>query len=73
MGCDPRKLRAGRSRLGARSAHHRGPQWVAVWNSSARKATKLVPPPTEDDPYMEEAYRLWALKAKQPKATGELF
>jgi replication-associated recombination protein RarA len=35
-------------------------------------STKLVPP-TDDDPYIEEAYRLWALKAKQPKATGELF
>ena len=23
--------------------------------------------------FIEEAYRLWALKAKQPKATGELF
>jgi hypothetical protein len=23
---------------------------------------KLVPPPTGDDPYEDEAYRLWALK-----------
>ena len=37
------------------------------------EGTKLVPPPTGDDPYIEEAYRLWALKAKRPKATGELF
>ena len=37
------------------------------------EGTKLVPPPSGDDPYIEEAYRLWALKAKQPKATGELF
>ena len=34
---------------------------------------KLYPPPTDDDLYIEEAYRLWELKAKQPKATGELF
>ena len=37
------------------------------------EGAKLHPPPTGDDPYIEEAYRLWGLKAKQPKATGELF
>jgi hypothetical protein len=37
------------------------------------ESTKLHPPLTGDGPYIEEAYRLWALKAKQPKATGELF
>ena len=37
------------------------------------EGAKLHPPPTGDDPYIEEAYRLWELKAKQPKATGELF
>ena len=38
------------------------------------EGTKLVPPPSSDDPYIEEAYRLWALKVKQPKATtGDLF
>ena len=36
------------------------------------ESTKLVPPPTAPDAYVEEAYRLWALKAKQPKTTGEL-
>ena len=34
------------------------------------EGTKLVPPPTGDDPYIEEAYRLWTLKAKKPKTTG---
>ena len=37
------------------------------------EGAKLHPPPTGDDPYEAEAYRLWALKAKRPKATGELF
>lgn len=37
------------------------------------EGAKLHPPPTEPDAYIEEAYRLWDLKAKQPKATGELF
>jgi replication-associated recombination protein RarA len=26
------------------------------------EGAKLIPPPTADDPYIEEAYRLWALK-----------
>jgi hypothetical protein len=37
------------------------------------EGAKLVPPPTAPDAYESEAYRLWALKAKQPKTTGELF
>ncbi len=27
-----------------------------------QEGAKLVPPPTGDDPYEDEAYRLWALK-----------
>jgi hypothetical protein len=27
-----------------------------------KEGAKLVPPPTADDPYEDEAYRLWALK-----------
>jgi replication-associated recombination protein RarA len=27
-----------------------------------KEGAKLVPPPTADDPYEEEAYRLWAIK-----------
>ena len=38
-----------------------------------KEGARLIPPPTGDDPYIEQAYRLWDLKAKQPKATGELF
>ena len=26
------------------------------------EGAKLVPPPTEPDPYEDEAYRLWAIK-----------
>jgi hypothetical protein len=26
---------------------------------------KLIPPPTGDDPYIEEAYRLWAIKQQR--------
>jgi replication-associated recombination protein RarA len=32
------------------------------------EGAKLVPPPTGDDPYIEEAYRLWKKKAAAPKA-----
>lgn len=39
-----------------------------------KEGAKLYPKPTGHDAYIEEAYRLWGLKAKQPKAqTGELF
>jgi hypothetical protein len=27
-----------------------------------KEGAKLVPPPTAPDPYIEEAYRLWAIK-----------
>jgi hypothetical protein len=43
----------------------RGPRsyWGAVSITSAtRKVQKLVPPPTADDPYEDEAYRLWTIK-----------
>jgi hypothetical protein len=30
--------------------------------TSARKARGWLPPPTGDDPYEDEAYRLWAIK-----------
>jgi hypothetical protein len=29
-----------------------------------RKGAKLVPEPTEPDPFIEEAYRLWAIKQR---------
>jgi hypothetical protein len=29
-----------------------------------KEGTKLVPPPTGDDPYEDEAYRLWAIKQR---------
>lgn len=35
----------------------------AVSITSARRA-KLIPPPTGDDPYEDEAYRLWAIKQR---------
>ena len=40
------------------------------------EGAKLHPPPAQKDAYEDQAYRLWELKAKQPKAkpaTGELF
>ena len=30
-----------------------------------KEGAKLIPEPTEPDPYIEEAYRLWALKLQQ--------
>jgi hypothetical protein len=37
-----------------------------------KEGAKLVPPPTADDPYEDEAYRLWTIKerSKQAKAAG---
>jgi replication-associated recombination protein RarA len=32
------------------------------------EGAKLKPPPVAEDPYTEEAYRLWALQERQPKA-----
>jgi hypothetical protein len=29
-----------------------------------REGAKLIPSPTEPDPYIEEAYRLWAIKQR---------
>ncbi|MHC2576765.1 hypothetical protein ACVI1J_001522 [Bradyrhizobium diazoefficiens] len=29
-----------------------------------KEGAKLIPPPTEPDPYIEEAYRLWAIKQR---------
>ena len=29
-----------------------------------KEGAKLVPPPTADDPYEDEAYRLWAIKQR---------
>jgi hypothetical protein len=28
------------------------------------EGAKLIPPPTDDDPYKDEAYRLWAIKQR---------
>jgi replication-associated recombination protein RarA len=32
------------------------------------EGARLIPPPTEPDPYEEEAYRLWKLKARKGKS-----
>ena len=29
-----------------------------------KEGAKLIPPPTGDDPYADEAYRLWATKQR---------
>ncbi|MBO4221342.1 hypothetical protein [Bradyrhizobium neotropicale] len=29
-----------------------------------KEGAKLIPEPTEPDPYIEEAYRLWAIKQR---------
>jgi hypothetical protein len=28
------------------------------------EGARLIPPPTSDDPYEDEAYRLWAIKQR---------
>jgi hypothetical protein len=35
--------------------------------TSARKGAKLVPEPTEPDLYIDEAYRLWAIKQQSKR------
>ncbi|WP_156438902.1 hypothetical protein [Bradyrhizobium valentinum] len=30
-----------------------------------KEGAKLIPPPTEPDPYIEEAYRLWQIKQQR--------
>ena len=30
------------------------------------EGAKLIPPPTEADPYEDEAYRLWAMQRSRP-------
>jgi len=30
-----------------------------------KEAARLIPPPTGDDPYEDEAYQLWAIKQQQ--------
>jgi hypothetical protein len=29
-----------------------------------KEGARLIPPPTADDPYEDEAYRLWAIKQR---------
>lgn len=29
-----------------------------------KEGAKLIPPPTADDPYEDEAYRLWTIKQR---------
>jgi hypothetical protein len=38
-----------------------------------KEGAKLIPPPTADDPYEDEAYRLWTIKqrSKQAKAARQ--
>jgi len=60
---DAGRFRSDHSRLGTRSAHVAGQGDGARARSlPQREGAKLVPPPTADDPYEDEAYRLWALK-----------
>jgi len=57
-----RRLRAGDTGLGARHAHDEGQGDGRGLDHFRSEGAKLVPPPTADDPYEDEAYRLWALK-----------
>ena len=50
MTSDPRKL---------------SPEICRPWfELQSKEGAKLVPEPTADDPYEDEAYRLWAIKQR---------
>jgi hypothetical protein len=38
-----------------------GRSWVAHFRE---EGAKVIPPPTDDDPYEDESYRLWAIKQR---------
>jgi hypothetical protein len=48
--------------MGERSAHLAGRKLGRGLDHLRSEGAKLVPPPTDDDPFEDEAYRLWALK-----------
>ena len=52
---DARRLRAGDTGLA-------DDQHPITGRKLGREGAKLVPPPTEPDPFEGEAYRLWAIK-----------
>ena len=62
-------LRACGPRLGiSTSTRWQGPRAAAVaWSTSMSEGATLIPPPTEPDPFEQEAVRLWTLKAALEK------
>jgi hypothetical protein len=52
------------SGLGQRSAHTRWQKAGRGLDHFRKEGAKLVPEPTADDPYEDEAYRLWAIKQR---------
>ena len=43
---------------------HKGRKMGRGLDHFRKEGAKLVPPPKGDDPYIEEAYRLWAIKQR---------
>jgi hypothetical protein len=43
---------------------HKGRRMGRRLQHFRKDGAKLVPPPTGDDPYEDEAYRLWAIKQR---------
>jgi len=42
--------------------HWQAARWAVVSKHFRKEGARLIPEPTEPDPYAEEAYRLWAVK-----------
>jgi biopolymer transport protein ExbD/biopolymer transport protein TolR len=52
------------ARAGARAGNPAGRRLGRGLDHFRKEGAKLVPPPTADDPYENEAYRLWAVKQR---------
>ena len=57
-----------RSRPGQRSTHTRREKLGRGLEHFRKEGARLIPPPTADDPYEDEAYRLWG-RGRQYRAT----
>ena len=55
----------GQLALGVRPQHpQEGKKLERGLDHFRKEGAKLVPPPTADDPYEDEAYRLWDIKQR---------
>ena len=63
-GCRSWLLCSDNPRLCPRHAHDEGKAMGRGLDHFRKEGAKLIPPPTADDPYEDEAYRLWTIKQR---------